>query len=169
MKIVVLRLGHRHGRDKRITTHVGLVARAFGAEGMVMSTEDRTVEESIRRVNERWGGNFFVESVDWKEYMKSWKGIIVHLTMYGMPVDEAVKELREVKKDMLVVVGSEKVPREIYEIADYNVAISSQPHSEVSALAVFLDRLTDGKWVKKEFGGKLKIVPSRKCKKVQGY
>ncbi|MHC1579644.1 MAG: tRNA (cytidine(56)-2'-O)-methyltransferase, partial [Candidatus Alkanophagales archaeon] len=28
MEVVVLRLGHRPERDKRVTTHVGLVARA---------------------------------------------------------------------------------------------------------------------------------------------
>ena len=30
-EIIVLRLGYRIGRDPRITTHLGLVARAFGA------------------------------------------------------------------------------------------------------------------------------------------
>ncbi|TLZ95287.1 MAG: tRNA (cytidine(56)-2'-O)-methyltransferase, partial [Methanobacteriota archaeon] len=29
--ITVLRLGHRPARDKRVTTHVALTARAFGA------------------------------------------------------------------------------------------------------------------------------------------
>ena len=28
--VVVLRLGHRPGRDERMTTHVGLTARAMG-------------------------------------------------------------------------------------------------------------------------------------------
>ncbi|MGC9107424.1 MAG: tRNA (cytidine(56)-2'-O)-methyltransferase, partial [Infirmifilum sp.] len=30
MEVVVLRLYHRPDRDKRVTTHVALVARAFG-------------------------------------------------------------------------------------------------------------------------------------------
>ncbi|MHC1589292.1 MAG: RNA methyltransferase, partial [Methermicoccaceae archaeon] len=34
-----------------------------------------------------------------------------------------------------------KVPREVYELSDYNVAVGNQPHSEVAALAVMLDRL----------------------------
>ncbi|MCG7848715.1 MAG: tRNA (cytidine(56)-2'-O)-methyltransferase, partial [ANME-2 cluster archaeon] len=33
MNIVVLRLGHRPERDQRVTTHVGLTARALGASG----------------------------------------------------------------------------------------------------------------------------------------
>ncbi|PNX50120.1 MAG: tRNA (cytidine(56)-2'-O)-methyltransferase, partial [Thermoplasmata archaeon M8B2D] len=37
---------------------------------------------------------------------------------------------------------------------------------EVAALAVFLDRYTDGKWVNKKFNGNLEILPSNKGKKV---
>ena len=43
-KVVVLRIGHRIGRDKRISTHVGLVARAFGADGIIFVGD---IEESI--------------------------------------------------------------------------------------------------------------------------
>ena len=45
--ITVLRLGHRKGRDKRITTHVGLVARAFGADELLISTKDEGIEITI--------------------------------------------------------------------------------------------------------------------------
>jgi tRNA (cytidine56-2'-O)-methyltransferase len=38
--ITVLRIGHRPERDKRITTHVGLVSRAFSAEKMLVDTKD---------------------------------------------------------------------------------------------------------------------------------
>ena len=31
-RLSVLRLGHRRQRDKRITSHLGLTARAFGAD-----------------------------------------------------------------------------------------------------------------------------------------
>ncbi len=58
MRVVVLRLGHRPERDKRITTHVGLVARAFGAEEMLLAGRDAHVEESLADVTERWGGSF---------------------------------------------------------------------------------------------------------------
>ena len=53
-----MRIGHRPERDKRITTHVGLVARAFGAEEMLLSGRDSHVEESLADVAERWGGDF---------------------------------------------------------------------------------------------------------------
>ena len=38
--IEVLRIGHRPGRDKRVTTHVALVARAFGAGGIYIPGGD---------------------------------------------------------------------------------------------------------------------------------
>ncbi|MFQ5816181.1 MAG: tRNA (cytidine(56)-2'-O)-methyltransferase, partial [Candidatus Hydrothermarchaeaceae archaeon] len=75
MKVLVLRLGHRPLRDKRMTTHVGLVARAFGAEGMLLAMEDEGVKASIEKVVEEWGGDFYVKVVqDWKGYIKKWKG-----------------------------------------------------------------------------------------------
>ena len=172
--IVVLRLGHRPERDKRITTHVALTARAFGADKIIIAARrDWQIKESIEDVVRRWGGPFSVEfNPSWKKILREWhgKGIIVHLTMYGIPVDEALPKIKEemkTGKDMLVVVGAEKVPKEVYMLAHYNVAIGNQPHSEVAALAVFLDRLLDGRGLRKEFeGAKLKIVPQERGKRV---
>ena len=155
MKVVVLRLGHRYLRDKRVSTHVALVARAFGANGVVMSARDESVEESIRKITERWGGEFFVAHEDWKKFIKSWGGIVVHLTMYGLPVEDAIEEIRKEKKDVLIVVGSKKVPGEVFKLAHYNIAVTNQPHSEVAALALFLDRLFEGKELKEGFFPKI--------------
>ena len=58
MKIYVLRLDHRRRRDARITTHVCLTARAFGASKVILSgDEDIEIIENVRSVTERWGGN----------------------------------------------------------------------------------------------------------------
>lgn len=172
--IVVLRLGHRPERDKRITTHVALTARAFGADKIIIAAEeDEHVRESVEDVVKRWGGPFEIEfDPGWKKILKEWreKGVIVHLTMYGIHVDDAMPKLKEelkAGKNILVVVGAEKVPRDVYELAHYNVAVGNQPHSEVAALAVFLDRLLDGEGLRKEFeGAKLKIIPQERGKKV---
>ncbi|WP_297466905.1 tRNA (cytidine(56)-2'-O)-methyltransferase [Thermococcus sp.] len=172
--IAVLRLGHRPERDKRITTHVALTARAFGAEKIIIAAEeDEHIKESVEDVVKRWGGPFEIEfNPSWKKILREWreKGIIVHLTMYGIHVDDAMPRLKEelkAGKGILVVVGAEKVPREVYELAHYNVAIGNQPHSEVAALAVFLDRLLDGEGLRKEFkGAKLRIIPQERGKKV---
>ena len=90
-KVFVLRLGHRPFRDKRVTSHVGLVARAFGASGLVISVEDETVSRSIREVGDRWGGDFsVVAELVWRGNLKRGKGFVVLLTMYGLPLAECV-------------------------------------------------------------------------------
>jgi tRNA (cytidine56-2'-O)-methyltransferase len=63
--------------------------------------------------------------------------------MYGLRLQDVISEIRTEKK-ILVVVGAEKVPGNMYELANYNVAVANQPHSEISALALFLDHLYDG-------------------------
>lgn len=165
-EVVVLRLGHRPLRDKRITSHIGLVSRAFGCNGIMLTVEDMALRESLEDVRERWGGDFYVKTIkDWRGFLKRWPGVIVHLTMYGIPLDEKISEIQALDEDMLIVVGAEKVPPEVYKMSSYNIAIGSQPHSEVSALAVFLDRMFMGDELRKDFNGMTKIIPSRDGKK----
>jgi len=165
--VFVLRLGHRPGRDRRVTTHVGLVARAFGAKGMFLTVEDKSVVESLRDVVERWGGEFSVRvASDWRGLLRRWKGVVVHLTMYGEPLDERLEELRRARGEVLVIVGAEKVPQWVFRRADYNISVGSQPHSEVAALAVFLDRFFCGEELRRDFKGRMRIVPSSRGKKV---
>ena len=166
MEIYVLRLGHRPERDKRISTHVALTARAFGARGIYFDREDRAVFESVRDVVDRWGGKFFIQSVNWKKFLKDFKGLKVHLTMYGLPLPQKIDEIRKAEK-ILVIVGAEKVPPEVYEMCDLNISIGNQPHSEVAALAVFLDRVL-GKVFCLEFeDAKLRVIPSERGKVVE--
>lgn len=164
--ISVLRLGHRITRDKRITTHVALVARAFGADNIIISTKDQKIKENIDSICKRFGGDFKIETgIDYKKIIKSWKGTIVHLTMYGEDLDKSIKKINK-NKDLLIIIGAEKVPPQIYDMADYNISVGNQPHSEVAALAIFLDRYSGGKWKNKEFNGKIEILPCNKGKKV---
>ncbi len=158
--ITVLRLGHRPDRDKRITTHVALTARAFGADSVVVSTKDDNLEQNVRSVVKRFGGPFEISTgVAWRRVLNDFKGQIVHLTMYGEQLDEAVPKL-DPDKDVLIVVGSTKVPRMVYDRADLNVSVGNQPHSEVAALAMLLDRITSGRGLKKEFTDyELRVVP----------
>jgi tRNA (cytidine56-2'-O)-methyltransferase len=168
MKITVLRLGHRYMRDKRISTHIGLVARAFGADELVFDVKDPDVEESIRAVEEEWGPALKLSAVeDWKKYLKDFCGDRIHLTMYGVGVGDCIPKIRESRRDKLIIVGGKKVPSEVYHIVDYNVAVGGQPHSEVAALAVFLDRLLEGSWEEKEFSGRKRIVPQEHGKLVE--
>ena len=172
MNISVLRIGHRLVRDDRVTTHAALVARAFGADMIYMTgILDESINDTVASVSKRWGGKFKIEMIqDWKNLAKAWKkkgGKVAHLTMYGINIDDVAERLRKESK-ILVIIGAEKVPQEVYELADYNVAIGNQPHSEIAALAIFLDRIFTGKQFKRRFAdANLKILPTEKGKKLQ--
>lgn len=161
--ITVLRMGHRPQRDKRITTHICLVARAFGADTIIVDRKDEQLKTTVDRVVDQWGGTFSIQFNPWRTVLKRWNSTIVHLTMYGLPLEEKILEIRKIDP-LLVVVGAEKVPREVFDKADYNISVTSQPHSEVAALALFLDRYFQGDELKKDFGGSLKIIPSERNK-----
>jgi tRNA (cytidine56-2'-O)-methyltransferase len=140
--ITVFRYGHRPDRDKRITTHVALVARALGAKEIVIGTKSTEIEDTVIDVVHRFGGEFKIRTgMQWRKFFRKWNGIIVHLTMYGIELDTVIHKI-EKAMDILVIVGSKKVPGDFYHVSDFNVAIGHQPHSEVAALAIFLDRLT---------------------------
>lgn len=171
MVIEVVRIGQRLVRDDRVTTHVALVSRAFGAERIYMTEVNPEIKDTLEKINKTWGGSFMVEFIDkWKTIVKKKKedGFkIVHLSMYGEIINDAQESLRK-EKNLLIVVGAEKVPREIYELADYNIGVGSQPHSEISALAILLDRIQKGKQFEKEFSdAKRKIIPTKNGKNVQ--
>jgi len=159
-------LGHRRVRDARVSTHCGLVSRAFGANGIIYSGEkDDRLLESIASVSKRWGGDFAVGyNKNWRRVMQEFKGIKVHLTMYGLPFQEHLSKLRG--KNVLVVIGGEKVPRDAYELADYNLSVTNQPHSEIAALAVFLDYFFKGKELNNDFKGGIRVIPSARSKKI---
>ena len=170
MEIEVVRIGQRLVRDDRVTTHVALVARAFGASRIYMNEINQDLKETMTKINDNWGGDFPVvfkenlRNIVKKKKLDSFK--IVHLTMYGENINEIENSIKNEEK-ILVVVGAEKVPREIYELADYNIAIGNQPHSEISALGIFLDRIQEGKQLTKKFPqAKRRIIPTKQGKKV---
>ena len=174
-EIVVLRWGHRPQRDARLTSHVALTARALGASGFLLSDiVDKKIKETIEKVTGNWGGKFFFEmGTPWKRAVKNWKtkgGVVVHLTVYGENIETSpvLDRIRKSGKDVLVMVGSQKVPKEFYSngVSDFNVSIGSQPHSECAALAVFLDRFFEGKELGKGFKkAKIQVVPQERGKK----
>jgi len=174
--VVILRWGHRH-RDQRLTSHVALTARALGASGFVMADiTDSKVKETIEKVMEAWGGDFYFEmGQPWKSVVKEWKaknGVTVHLTAYGenIQTSDVMKRIRITEKDVLVIVGSQKVPAGFFseKVSDFNVAVGNQPHSECSSLAVFLDRFFEGQELSETaiHNAKKKIVPQARGKQV---
>ncbi len=175
-RVAVLRWGHRLGRDKRLTAHVALTARALGASDFVLSDiRDETVESTVQKVVKNWGGSFGFEMGNpWKQTVKDWKhqgGIVVHLTAYGenLEISDVMKRIWAAQKPVLVIVGSQKVPPEFFSetVSDFNVAVGNQPHSECSSLAVFLDHYFRGQELMMEFvGAKKRIMPQMHGKKV---
>lgn len=171
MEVYVLRLFHRRERDKRISTHCALVARAFLTKKMFYcGDKDEKLEEKIKDVNKKFGGNFEIEYIrEWKKLLREFSGAKIHLTMYGIPLIDKLSEIKSMKK-ILIIIGSEKVPKEVYEIADYNISITNQPHSEIAALAIFLDKIFDSKEFYSEFeNAKIKIIPAEKGKKIKKF
>ena len=76
------------------------------------------------------------------------------------PLKESIKKI-ESNKSLVVVVGGTKVPAEVFEISDYNISVGNQPHSEVAALAVYLESLIGSIDENEHFqGGELTIIPS---------
>jgi tRNA (cytidine56-2'-O)-methyltransferase len=124
----------------------------------------------VEDISARFGGPFEVELSDgWRPLIRDWPGVVVHLTMYGERVQDVEGEVRAAHElaPVLIAVGSQKVPFDVYDAADYNVGVTNQPHSEVAGLAVFLDRLFEGRELEREWeGGEKRVVPMETGKRV---
>ena len=172
MEIVVLRYGHRHVRDYRVTSHCCLVARALGARKIeIIGEQDPDIEKTVAGIGTNWGAGFELEFFEsWRKRLDYYKKLgyaSAHLTMYGLPVREVESEIAK-KDKLLVIIGSQKVERAVYEKSDYNVSVTLQPHSEIAALAVFLDRVFDGKELSRKFPkAKIAVEPVNKGKIVK--
>jgi len=159
-----------------LTAHVALTARAFGASHFILAdVRDEKVEATVAKVAKNWGGKLgFEMGKPWKQVVKDWRtkgGVVVHLTAYGENIhsSDVLERIKATEKDVLVIVGSQKVPSEFFSraVSDFNVAVGNQPHSECSSLAVFLDRFFHGRELSMEFeGAKMRIIPQRHGKKV---
>lgn len=165
-EVVVVRLGHRVGRDDRMTTHVGLTARAIGADRFVLVGGETGPIERIEDVTARFGGPFQTQQVSsFQTFVDRWSGRIAHLTMYGLPLPGVLPELQSSLENsddgLAIVVGAEKVEFDVYELADWNVAVTNEPHSEVGSLAITLDRLFEQPDLQPSFtGGTHRIIPN---------
>jgi tRNA (cytidine56-2'-O)-methyltransferase len=136
---------------------------------------DQAVKTTVEKIVASWGGRFrFEMGKPWKQVIREWRsrgGVVVHLSAYGenIQTSDVVERIRALDKDIMTVVGSQKVPKEFFspDVSDFNVAVGNQPHSEVSSLAVFLDRFFGGKELAMEFrGARLRIIPQKRGKKM---
>ena len=95
--VSVLRLGHRAARDIRATSHCALVARALGASRFILTGErDESVLKTAKGVAEKWGGKFDAEyCATPQKFAKEFDGVKVHLTMYGLKVQDEIESIRK--------------------------------------------------------------------------
>ena len=172
MQIEILRLSHRIQRDPRLSTHVALTSRAFLASKLYYSgNKDSSLESSVNKVTSQFGGDFEIEYIkDAVKLIKEKKNqefLIVHLTCYGLTLPSVLPKIKKYSK-ILIIVGGEKVPSEIFELSDFNISITSQPISEVSALAILLHELNNGKELTSNFkNAKTRILPCERGKKIE--
>jgi len=166
--IEVLRLDHRSKRDARLSTHVALVSRAFGASKIYYSgQQDPSLENSIKKITKNWGGSFKIEYIKNPLKLLQTKRTIIHLTMYGLPIQKKISEIRK-QRNLLIVVGGSKVPIQYYKLSNFNISIINQPHSEVSSLSILLHKYFKGKELSINFkNAKLKIIPQEQGKKLK--
>jgi tRNA (cytidine56-2'-O)-methyltransferase len=127
---------------------------------MLLAASDCSIVSTIRDVVQRWGGNFWIrDQVNWRQEIAKWKhdrGTVVHLTMYGQNLPNVINHFETER--LMVVVGAEKVPPDLFRLADYNVAITNQPHSEIAALSIFLDHVQRGQELTADFSGRTRTV-----------
>ena len=79
--------------------------------------------------------------------------------MYGEDYKKFIKK----EKNYLIIIGGSKVPGIFYKKSNFNISIGDQPHSEVSALGIFLEFLNLKKFFKNNIK---KIIPSKRNKKI---
>ena len=81
--------------------------------------------------------------------------------MYPFIVSE--KKLEEYEAEIKKMI----VPGDLYGVADYNVSVTNQPHSEVAALAIFLDRYNHGDELSARLEGRMEVIPKARGKEIR--
>jgi tRNA (cytidine56-2'-O)-methyltransferase len=133
---------------------------------MFLEPPDPELAIRVAALGRGWGGSFAVEGVDdWKKVVRSFGGVVVHLTMYGQSLERVLPRLRRAPR-LLLVVGGAKVPPDLYRLAHVNVAVGHQPHSEVAAVAIVLERLFGVPGPRHFSGAHRRVVPRARGKKV---
>ncbi len=157
--LVVGKTGYEHKLD------LCMVARAFGASSITFSPDDKEsskrLERACKALRRDWGGVFAVSSTNnWKGFMKDKKNYLkVYLTRYGIPVKKLGYQIRTYK-NVLVVVSIKESVKQLYKAADFNMSITTQPHSCASAIAVFLHSFYDGRELAMHFeNARYRITP----------
>lgn len=139
---------------------------------IIADRRDKMVEATVQDVTKRFGGHFDVQGgVPWRQAIRDWKKAgdrVVHLTAYGLPLPKMITEIQESANDLMVIIGSEKMPGKVFKLADWNVSVTNQPMSEVAALAIFLDWYKQHDEFDRAFpGAEVRIIPSQDRRRIE--
>ncbi|MEM3841088.1 MAG: hypothetical protein QXN59_00100 [Candidatus Micrarchaeaceae archaeon] len=144
-----------------------LTARALGASSAVFTISNPQLISRLKRscsvVAKKWGGNFSVQfTSNWKGYLESRRNYkTVHLTRYGIPVQKRLYTLRSYK-NIIIAISTTKELKSMCTVADFNISITSQPHSSIAAMAIFLNQYFAGRELSLNFSNaKFKVLPSQ--------
>ncbi|MCL4389643.1 hypothetical protein M1397_03495 [Candidatus Marsarchaeota archaeon] len=161
--ISVLIVGKANYED---SVDMSLIARAFGAANITFSPANSRIKAKLKKhmaqVSKKWGGKFEVDFCNnWLELVKNKRNYIkIYLTRYGIPLRKMTYRITTYKNILLIATTSESV-KSVYTNADFNISISSQPHTCGSSLAVFLHDFYHGRELAMHFeNAESKVVPS---------
>ncbi len=162
--ISVLVVGRSSYEDK---LSLCMVARAFGASNIMFCPTDRGAMDRLARrcrsLNRDWGGTFGLGFTDdWKRYVNEKKNYLkVYLTRYGLPMRKIGYQVRTYK-NVLVIVSENESTKQLYKATDFNISITTQPHSCASSVAVFLHDFYQGRELAMHFeNARYKISPEQ--------
>lgn len=151
------------GRKYHESLDLCLTARAFGAAEIIfIGKEDKQLLRYISNLNKKWGGAFKLKFArSYKDVLKAAsKYTKVYLTRFGMPL-QSKSYILKTYKNMVLIVSTNDVSKQLHQIADYNISISTQPHCGAAAIAIFLHEFYNGRELAMHFeNAKLKLVPS---------
>ncbi|MCL5434073.1 MAG: tRNA (cytidine(56)-2'-O)-methyltransferase [Candidatus Marsarchaeota archaeon] len=149
---------------------IALTSRAFGASEITFTTKKNpTLIKYISRLNNKWGGNFNINFIsNWKSFINTRKTYkVIYLTKYGQSLQNIGNIIRNYK-NLLLIVSSEEVNKTILNNSDFNVSITTQPHCEASAIAIFLHHFYEGRELALHFqNAGYKIVPAEREIKIE--
>ncbi|MCL5429977.1 MAG: hypothetical protein M1504_00700 [Candidatus Marsarchaeota archaeon] len=145
-------------------------ARAFGASNVTFSSKKNSkLIRHFGTMNKKWGGTFSVSFTnDWKKFIDDHRNYkVVYLTRYGVPINKVSYSIKTYK-NILVVVSISDAMKQVMQISDFNVGITTQPHCAASAIAVFLHHFYEGRELAMHFeNAQLKVVPDERSVHVE--
>jgi|GEM_PF-964298 tRNA (cytidine56-2'-O)-methyltransferase len=139
-----------------------LTSRALGASEITfIGKKDPRLIRYVNSINKDWGGTFRVSfAKSFHELIKnSDKAIKVYLTRFGVPL-QSKDDMIRTYKNIILITATKNIP-ELHKITDFNISVTSQPHCDTAAIAIFLHEYYKGRELAMHFeNAKYKLTDS---------